>query len=330
MKLTKRILLGLTSLTLLASCQSPATSSPASSATQPNNQFLTGMTAPANEKGNDGDAYLDVATGDLYYKASGSWSKTVSLKGNDGAKGESGSQGQKGDKGDKGEKGEDGSAFLSGLGAPLADYGFVGDTYLDYEHFDLYVKETSGWAKKASFNIPAPAPNQPGQSGSEPSTPSQDGQDSEPSSPTQGGQDSEPSSPSQEATETITFASFFPDLEENGSAALTTISGQNVAVTFSQGSSANAPKYYFNGASARIYSGGDFAITSEKTIAKIAFTLTVDASGKAENKLDASTGSYVLASDLLSAEWNGQASEISFSVTGKQFRMSSLTVTFAA
>ena len=61
---------------------------------------LTGTTTPSNNEGNDGDVYVDTATGDLYTKANGTWSKASNLKG---PKGDTGAQGAKGDKGDKGD-----------------------------------------------------------------------------------------------------------------------------------------------------------------------------------------------------------------------------------
>jgi len=41
--------------------------------------FLQGSGVPASSLGNDGDSYLDIPTGDLYLKTSGSWAVTVNL-----------------------------------------------------------------------------------------------------------------------------------------------------------------------------------------------------------------------------------------------------------
>jgi len=39
----------------------------------PGNRWLTGHGIPSNANGNDGDLYLNLDTGDIYDKASGTW-----------------------------------------------------------------------------------------------------------------------------------------------------------------------------------------------------------------------------------------------------------------
>ncbi len=62
-----------------------------------------------------------------------------------------GEKGEKGDKGDQGEKGSDGSSVLTGKGAPLADLGSEGDSYIDTDTFDFYVKTNGVWVKKGNI-----------------------------------------------------------------------------------------------------------------------------------------------------------------------------------
>lgn len=92
------------------------------------------------------------------YKANGgtldydSW--LSSIKGEQGPKGDKGEQGPKGDtgepgpKGDKGEigsNGKDGSSLLTGNGTPSDNLGNDGDSYVDLNCFDYYVKKESKW-----------------------------------------------------------------------------------------------------------------------------------------------------------------------------------------
>lgn len=51
----------------------------------------------------------------------------------------------KGEKGNPGQDGQDGYSLLTGRGAPEASLGKTGDSYLDLECWDFYVKEASGW-----------------------------------------------------------------------------------------------------------------------------------------------------------------------------------------
>ena len=113
--------------------------------------ILTGTGAPANGLGTNGDAYVDTATGDLYTKANGTWSKASNLKG---PKGDTGAQGAKGDKGDKGDKGADGKSVLTGTTTPSNNEGNDGDVYVDTATGDLYTKEIGVWIKSGSLKGP--------------------------------------------------------------------------------------------------------------------------------------------------------------------------------
>ena len=65
-----------------------------------------------------------------------------------------------GAKGDQGETGKDGTAVLTGHGSPLSDAGKIGDSYIDLDNWDYYVKTSEGW--ELSGNIKGAT----GQSGS--------------------------------------------------------------------------------------------------------------------------------------------------------------------
>ena len=72
-------------------------------------------------------------------------------------------QGIKGDRGDKGEagingtngldgtNGKDGSSTISGKGVPSSSLGNNGDSYIDTETFDFYLKENGIWSKEGNI-----------------------------------------------------------------------------------------------------------------------------------------------------------------------------------
>lgn len=60
--------------------------------------------------------------------------------------GAQGDQGIQGEKGDKGDPGKDGTSLLTGNGAPAADRGIVGDSYIDLDSWDFYTKTQEGWS----------------------------------------------------------------------------------------------------------------------------------------------------------------------------------------
>ena len=82
-------------------------------------------------------------------------------KGDKGDTGETGAQGQKGDKGDKGDTGapgadgKDGTSFISGNGAPTAETGKDGDTYIDLETWDVYTKADGAWSHAGNVSKPS-------------------------------------------------------------------------------------------------------------------------------------------------------------------------------
>lgn len=88
-------------------------------------KFLSGAIAPTNDKGADGDVYLNTANGSLHQKATGTWTILMNIKGATGAQGTAGAQGIQGVKGDtgtqgiqgvKGDKGDTGAKGADGFG----------------------------------------------------------------------------------------------------------------------------------------------------------------------------------------------------------------------
>ncbi len=68
-------------------------------------------------------------------------------QGEQGPQGEIGHQGESGPQGEQGQPGKNGTSFLSGNGAPSSDCGDDGDTYLDLETGDVYLKDNGVWSK---------------------------------------------------------------------------------------------------------------------------------------------------------------------------------------
>lgn len=66
-----------------------------------------------------------------------------------------GPQGEKGDKGDTGADGKDGTSFISGNGAPTAETGKDGDTYIDLETWDVYTKADGTWSLAGNVSQPS-------------------------------------------------------------------------------------------------------------------------------------------------------------------------------
>ncbi len=114
------LLLSMSTLFGLASCSGEGTSS---SAGDPQIQEVY-------------QAYLDNG-GDLSYE---DW--LASIKGE---KGDTGTPGK------DGTNGKDGSSVLSGKGAPADTLGKDGDSYIDTETFDFYVKADGKWAKSGNI-----------------------------------------------------------------------------------------------------------------------------------------------------------------------------------
>ena len=64
---------------------------------------------------------------------------------------ETGPQGEKGEDGAPGLNGSDGSSVLTGKGAPSPELGNDGDSYIDTDSFDSYVKSDGAWEKTGNI-----------------------------------------------------------------------------------------------------------------------------------------------------------------------------------
>ena len=62
-----------------------------------------------------------------------------------GDQGETGPQGPQGEQGPQGNPGADGTSVHTGNGMPSSSLGMIGDSYINLENWDFYVKEESGW-----------------------------------------------------------------------------------------------------------------------------------------------------------------------------------------
>lgn len=68
-----------------------------------------------------------------------------------GPQGEQGVEGPKGDNGKDGIDGKDGTSIIRGNEAPLNDLVNVGDSYINIDTWDYYVKYSTGWIKKGNI-----------------------------------------------------------------------------------------------------------------------------------------------------------------------------------
>ena len=57
-------------------------------------------------------------------------------------------------KGKDGKDGKDGCSLLTGHGEPVNEKGKVGDSYIDLETWDFFVKASNGWAKEGNLKEP--------------------------------------------------------------------------------------------------------------------------------------------------------------------------------
>jgi hypothetical protein len=103
------------------------------------NVWTDGTGAPSG--GDDGDYYLDNDTGDVYHKASGSWTVVANIIGPDGPNGPQGVPG---------DPGTNGAIWYDGSGAPSSGLGVDGDYYLNSDTGDpgigdVYNKISGSW-----------------------------------------------------------------------------------------------------------------------------------------------------------------------------------------
>ena len=101
----------------------------------------TGATGPQGEPGKDGHTPV-ITIGE-----NGNWF----IDGVDtGAKAQ-GDKGESGEEGSQGENGKDGSSLLTGNGKPANDLGKIGDSYIDLESWNYYVKTSDGWVLQGNI-----------------------------------------------------------------------------------------------------------------------------------------------------------------------------------
>ena len=105
--------------------------------------------------------------------------------------------------------------------------------------------------------------------------------------------------------------------------------GEGVVGTIDQGESTNAPKYYENGVSLRLYAGHQLTISSEQKMAKIIFTFA-DKSGLTQMRLTANVGEMESATTTnRNATWTGENNEVIFTVpsaSGSQARIAKIQI----
>lgn len=106
--------------------------------------FLKGNGTPNNQLGQTNDMYIDLITGDIYVKTNGVWNYVINLSGS------------------KGDKGESGPSFISGNGVPSELVGINGDTYLNLQTDDAYMKIDGVWLLQANIKG---EPGEPGLKG---------------------------------------------------------------------------------------------------------------------------------------------------------------------
>lgn len=109
--------------------------------------FLQGNGIPNSLLGANTNVYLDLGTGDIYQKINGVWIFIVNLTGI------------------PGENGENGSMLLYGDGVPQPDLGASGDTYIDLQTDDVYVKNGDIWILSGNISGDPGQKGEPGDNG---------------------------------------------------------------------------------------------------------------------------------------------------------------------
>ena len=121
--------------------------------------LLTGNGEPAANLGKNGDSYINLDTWEFYVKTNGTWIHVGNIKG------EQGNQGNDGLDGTDGINGVDGTAVLTGKGEPSDSNGKNGDSYIDLDTWNYYVKENDEWMLKGNIKGSDGADGEDGQDG---------------------------------------------------------------------------------------------------------------------------------------------------------------------
>ncbi len=100
---------------------------------------ITGSGEPTSATGENGDSYINLDNWDFYIKVNNAWVKQGNIKGS------------QGEQGIQGVPGQDGTSMLNGSGVPSTELGKEGDSYIDLETWNYYVKEDKKWVLKGNI-----------------------------------------------------------------------------------------------------------------------------------------------------------------------------------
>jgi hypothetical protein len=102
---------------------------------------------------------------------------------------------------------------------------------------------------------------------------------------------------------------------------VSSVSKNPITIAFNQGSNSNVPKYFTTGTAVRVYGGGYFTVSSDKTIVKIVLTFGND---DGNNAITTDCGSYN------TNTWTGNSNSVKFSIGGTSGnrRIQKITVTY--
>lgn len=102
---------------------------------------------------------------------------------------------------------------------------------------------------------------------------------------------------------------------------VSSVSKNPITIAFNQGSNSNVPKYFTTGTAVRVYGGGYFTVSSDKTIVKIVLTFGND---DGNNAITTDCGSYN------TNTWIGNSKSVKFSIGGTSGnrRIQKITVTY--
>lgn len=137
--------------------------------------WRNGSGVPSNSLGSNGDYYLNDDNGDVYLKASGTYSVVANIKGPQGdqgiqgIQGPQGIQGIQGIQGVQGANGADGSTWYNKVGVPGSGLGKDGDYSFDVSNGDIYLKTAGVWALHGNIKGPTGATGATGATGPAPS-----------------------------------------------------------------------------------------------------------------------------------------------------------------
>ena len=107
--------------------------------------LVSGAADPTALQGKTGDTYIQMNSGDVFFKEASGWSKTGNIKG---AKGDDGANGI------DGINGKDGLGVYSDANDPSANAGKDGDTFINSVSGDVFQKVSSSWLKTGNIKGP--------------------------------------------------------------------------------------------------------------------------------------------------------------------------------